>query len=118
MKRVLLQAYIKKADLALDLYQEAFQAQANNIYRDDQGQLVHGEIQLKGCVLALSQANNDQAGSTMQFCIHFETEAQIKKAYQVLKDQADIHHDLGPTFYSPLMVDFTDQFMVKWCFFI
>ena len=57
--------------------------------------------------------------SLMQFCLHFgegEEEA-LKKAYEVLKNNAEILFPLGPCEFSPCMADLIDKFGVWWCLF-
>lgn len=56
----------------------------------------------------------------MQFCLHFgEGEENIvKKAFEVLKDDAEILFPLGPCDYSPYMTDLIDKFGVRWCLFV
>lgn len=42
---------------------------------------------------------------------------RYKKAYDVLKEGAEVRIPLGPCEYSALMVDLVDQFGVRWCMF-
>ena len=59
-------------------------------------------------------------GNTMQFCLQFGEgeEALVRKAYDILKEGAEIRHPLGACDFSPLMADLIDQFGVRWCLFV
>lgn len=124
MKRMFYQIYVKNADAAIALYQQAFDATLLNEMRGAEGQIVHAEIDIFGHVLALSESELPQgqqiAGNTMQFCIQFQADeaATIQRAYQALEEGASINHPLGPCFYSECMTDLTDRFGVRWCLFI
>jgi len=116
-----MQVYVKDSNQALELYQNAFKKEAKNIYRDDEGKCLHAEIDLAGNILSLSEKSDESIpGNTMQFCIQYgkEQEDDLQFVYDLLKEDAEIFHDLGPCFYSSKMADFIDKFGVRWCIFI
>ena len=60
-------------------------------------------------------------GNTMQFCFHFGegNEEMVKKAYEVLKDGAQIDTPCGASFdWSPCGFSLIDKFGVNWIFFV
>ena len=121
MKRSMMQVYVKGSDKAFELYQKAFDAELGAQYKNDDGSYMHAELNAYGQILAISEADEAiTAGSTMQFCFHFGEgeDEKVKKAYEVLKDGAEITHPLGPCSFSPLMSALIDKFGVSWCIFV
>ncbi len=125
MKRCMLQAYVVGSDKAAEHYQKAFDARMVSSYKNSDGTYYHAELDVYGQILALSEAEHTGegmpvTGNTMQFCLHFEEgqELLLQKAYNVLKEGAEIRHPLSACDYSPLMTDLIDQFGVRWCLFI
>ena len=91
------------------------------VYRDDNNNIIHAEVNAFGQIVALSEKDEDNiSGNTMQLCFHFGAghEEVIKKAYNILKEDARIDFQLGPSFYSPLMFSLIDKFGINWCLFI
>jgi PhnB protein len=118
------QVYVKGSVEAVALYQKAFGAKVSNEYKNEDGSYMHVELDVFGQVLAVSEglpyAGESITGNTMQFCLHMGEgkEDAIKRAYEVLKDGAQIHSPLDKCFFSPLMFGLIDKFGVNWCMFI
>ena len=64
----------------------------------------------------MEQESDCVVGNTMQFCFYFPEgeEERIAKAYEVLKDGADVETPLGPCEWCPLIFCLTDKFGVNW----
>ena len=123
MKRSMFQTYVRGSDEAVKLYQAAFDAQLLDSYPNPDGTYYHSELDVYGQILAVSEAAPGMApaaGNTMQFCLHFEPadEALVRRAYDVLKEGAELVFPLGPCDYSPLMADLIDRYGVSWCIFM
>lgn len=121
MKRSMFQTYVKGSGRAVALYQAAFDAELLDSYLNEDGTYYHSELDVYGQILAVSEAAEEPVpGSVMQFCLHFEEgeEAQVRRAYEALKEGGDILFPLGPCDYSPLMADVVDRFGVRWCVFV
>lgn len=128
MKRSLLQAYIIGSDKAVTFYQKAFDAPLTASYPNEDGTFMHAEIDIQGQILAISERNSEYAiigenavtGNVMQFCLQYGegNEDKVKKAYDVLKDGANILFPLGPCDYSALMTDLIDKYGIRWCIFV
>lgn len=121
MLRSMMQAYIKGSSEAVELYQSAFDAKLVSEYKNDDGSYLHAELNIYGQIFAISESEENEiiAGNTMQFCLHFgEAEKEkVEKAFDVLKEGAQILFPIGPSFYSSCMADFIDKFGVRWCLF-
>lgn len=125
MKRCMLQAYVRGSDRAAEHYRKAFDASLVSSCLNEDGTYYHAELDVYGQILALSEAGQiggekPLTGDTMQFCLHFGEgeETLVRKAYDVLKEDAEIRHLLGACDFSPLMADLIDQFGVRWCLFV
>lgn len=121
MLRSMMQVYVKNSNEAVQLYQKAFDAKLVSEHKNDDGSYLHAELDIYGQILSLSESREEQniAGNTMQFCLHFgETDKHlVEKAYRVLEQDAQILSPLGPCFFSSCMASFIDKFGVVWCLF-
>jgi len=123
MERSMFQAYVRRSDVAAELYKEAFGLDEVADYgRHDDGTYMHAELDVFGQVLALSELPKDatpSAGNTMQLCLHLGggKEDVVRKAYDVLQDGATIHYPLAPCDWSSLMFGLVDKHGVNWCVF-
>jgi len=128
MKRSLMQIYVRGSDRAVALYRRAFDAVLVCSYPNDDGTLMHSELDIQGQILAVSERNAQNAticdetitGNTMQFCLQFGAghEAMVQKAYDVLKADARVLYPLAPCEYSSLMTDLIDPYGIRWCLFV
>jgi len=112
-----LQLYLKNCDQAIELYQKAFGATVDAIYRNESNLIAHAEINVFGqCVAFMEQESDCIIGNTMQFCFYFNKggEEIIKKAYDILKDGAKVEWPLGSCEWSSLIFCLVDKFGVNW----
>lgn len=117
-----MQVYIKDSKEAVTKYLDAFKGEIVSQYLNESGGYYHCEIKIDDVVLAISEVNNAELSDTlsvMQFCLHYEEHElyKISHAFEVLEENAVVHFSPNPTDYAKLMVDFTDQFGVRWCLF-
>ncbi|WP_379163103.1 VOC family protein [Paenibacillus sp. sgz5001063] len=116
---------------AIRLYQQAFDIRIDFIlhYTDankhdwnielteeQQSYVYHAEAYLGGQRLMLSDEleRNPAASTSLFLTITFDTAAQVKKAYEVLKAGGTIIHPLCSTTYSSCMVSLVDRFGIRW----
>lgn len=121
MKRSMLQTYVSNAAEAIALYQRAFDATLLDIFHTPEGKVFHSELDLYGQMLSVAdEAGERVTGNTMQFCLHMGEgqEDKVMKAYEALKEGAQILQPLGPCMYSSLMTDLIDAYGVRWCIFV
>lgn len=112
-----LQLYLKNCDQAIELYQKAFDATVNTIYRNERNLIAHAEISIfNQCVAFMEQESNCVIGNTMQICFYFckGDEEIIEKAYSILKDGATIDFPLGSCEWCSLLFCLVDKFGVNW----
>lgn len=122
MHRSMFQVYVKKSDTALEFYKRVFDAEILCVYPNDDGTLMHSELNVYGQVLAVSEAGGENVvtGGVMQFCLHFGqgNESIVQKIYNGIKEGAEILYPLDKCDFSPLMTDLIDKFGVRWCIFV
>lgn len=121
--RSMMQVYVRESNKAVELYQKAFDAEIVANFANLDGTYMHAELNVYGQILAVSEAPVGEGvitGTAMQFCLHFGEgkEELVKKAYDILKDNAKINYPLSTCSYSPLMTDLTDKYGVRWCLFV
>ena len=118
--RTVFMAYITGTIEAVDFYCEAFNATKMCFKAsDDNDFYAHAEIVIGGqTVLALSEKSHYDKeftnGGSMEFWLTFDDEQSLNKAYEVLKENAEIHYPLAPVEWSKAMAELTDKYGVSW----
>ena len=120
MYRSMMQVYVKGSHKAVEFYKKAFDAKLVSSYPNEDGTLMHAELDVYGQIFALSEAYEDTTvGNNMQFCLHFgegNTE-KVYKIYEVLKEGALPHEPIRDVGYSKHGFWLVDKFGVYWCVF-
>lgn len=102
MFRTLSQIYVKGSNEAFEFYKRAFDAQIGYQDFDENGVVIHRELNVCGQAIAVGEANDTTraggekriTGNTMQFCIQF-----------------------GELCFCPCGVELIDKYGVWWCLF-
>ena len=128
MFRSILQIYVNGSDEAFEFYKKAFNARIGFQDVDENGTVIHRELDVCGQAIAVGEANNATqsggnrriTGNTMQFCIQFGEgqEDKVRKAYEILVDSSEIITPFGELFFSPCGVELIDKYGVWWCLFV
>ncbi|MDD3394495.1 MAG: hypothetical protein PHG19_07635 [Anaerotignum sp.] len=89
---------LQKSNVAVALYQKAFDAVLISSYPNEDETFFHLELDIQGEILAVAERNSKFAivgdetatGNVMQFCLHCgeRNEEKVRKAYEVLKTGA------------------------------
>lgn len=120
MSRSMMQVFVKRSKEAFELYQKAFNAEVLCKYPYENGGYMHAELNAYGQVIAVSEITEDVTiGNTMMFCFELGegNEANIRAAYEVLKQDAITCTPIGMCDYSSCQFVVTDKFGVIWCIF-
>ena len=119
--RTAFMAYLTGSIEAVDFYCKAFGAQPRNCFKasDSDDYYAHAEIVIGDhMILALSESSHYDIDfaerCNMQFWITFNDEQSLNKAYNVLKEQSEIHMKLAPCEWCKSLADLTDKFGVRW----
>ena len=119
--------YVHNSREAMLFYQEAFGLTLGYHETNPDGSFMHAELQKDGKeVFAVSESGNTAFREamlatklpTMSYGIDFETEAEIEKAYGMLRDGGHVLRALGPLPWSPCSADVVDRFGVYWYIYI
>lgn len=127
MFRTLLQIYVKGSNEAFEFYKKAFDAQIGYQGFDENGVVIHRELNVCGQAIAIGEANDTTraggekrvTGNTMQFCIQFGEgqEDKVRKAYETLLEGSEIITPFGELSFCPCGVELIDKYGVWWCLF-
>ncbi|HWT73862.1 MAG TPA: VOC family protein [Mobilitalea sp.] len=114
----MIQLYVKKAKEAIELYTKAFDAELEYIDYTPKNTVLHSELKAHGQKLAIADSHGTAVtGTVFQIDVRMKKEEDVKRAYEILQEDSQTNVVLGPTFWSPCMVDFVDKFGVRWCLF-
>jgi len=114
--------YIKNAYEAFKLYEAAFGTKGQIYGTDENGNMTHAEINVRGQVISLSETESDEVvvGNTMQFIFDMGAgyEDFIQNAHDVLMVDA-IKYDgpVGECEFSTHLFSLIDEFGVSWMIF-
>jgi len=128
MLRSILQIYVKGSDEAFEFYKKAFDAKIGFQDIDENGTVIHRELDICGQAIAVGEAHDSTraggdiriTGNNMQFCIQFGEgeEHKVGKAYETLVEGSKIITPFGELFFSPCGVELIDKYGVWWCLFV
>jgi len=122
MYRSMMQVFVKGSETALPFYQKAFDAKLLCRYPENGGPIMHAELEIDGHLLAVSEQMQETSvvGNTMMFCLHFGPggEEQVRRAHEVLGEDARECSPPELCDYSPLQTVIIDKFGVWWCIFV
>ena len=118
--RMVFMAYITGTLEAVDFYCEAFNATKMCFKAsDDDDFYAHVEIAINDqLVLSLCEkeycGRSFTNGDSMEFWLTFDDEQSLNKAYEVLKENAEINCPLGPCEWSKATVGLKDKYGIQW----
>lgn len=128
MFRSLLQIYVKGSEDAYEFYKTAFNATDGYRDLDENGVVIHQELNICGQAIAVGEAHDTTraggksriTGNTMQFCFQFGEgqEESVLRAYETLKEGGTIITPLYEMFFSTCGVELIDKYGVWWCLFV
>jgi len=115
---------------AIDLYKKVFDIKiltllenkdANPIdyaFNDtNPSHVYHAEIMIENSRLIMSDISTEEehrAGNSLSLVVTFDTMDHVKKAYNVLRDEAVILSPMKSTSYSSCFVSLIDKFGMRW----
>jgi PhnB protein len=120
------QVYVKGSVEAVELYCRAFGATLGFHEKNPDGTFFHAELTVNGqFLMALSESTNDiwreyndrynaKSLPAMQFCVSLDDEESVRKAFDVLKEDANILSPLGSVPWAFLCANLIDKFGVFW----
>ena len=136
MLRSMFQVYVNGSGKAFEFYKKAFDGAVvyqppndGNVSIDDLT-YDHSELNVYGQILAISEAKMLDypdyknktpliQGNNVQLCLNFNRDEadKVKKAYEVLSEDAIKPGELESVDFSPCLFSLIDKFGVSWCLF-
>ena len=116
---------------ALEIYAKAFDAQITEMQKygdlppgpafpvaaSDKGLVLHSRLTIKGSELMCADAHErSEEGTNMYVAVTSPDTAFVKKAWDILKDGAEIYMELAPSFFASLHGSLQDRFGINWMF--
>lgn len=119
--------YIKNTIEAVEFYKEAFGMTLGYNEKFPDGTYLHAELQKNGqTIFAVSEHKNDELIAamhrlaseklwpTMSYGINFDTEEEVRKAYEALSKEGTILRPIGSLPWSACSADVLDKYGVYW----
>lgn len=123
--------YIKNTVEAVEFYKAAFGMTLGYNEKFPDGTYMHAELQKDGkTIVAVSESPNEEFVKTMQACakkdifptvscgISFDTEEEVHRAYNMLKEEGIVRRPLGPLPWSVCSADVLDKYGVYWYIYV
>ncbi|SFR76688.1 PhnB protein [Anaeromicropila populeti] len=108
--------YVKSSVEAVELYQRVFGLELGYHVKNPDGSFFHSELFRNGeCFLSVVEAakeNNDE--SLVQLGYEFDSPEEVKRAYELLKEDGVIDMPIGELPWSPCAASVVDRFGVWW----
>lgn len=118
MKSVIPSLFIENCKENLDYYKNIFGGELKNIVPNNNapGKLMHAELHInEQCVLFFGDSQKPlQSDSRVHIFLALETEDEIKKIYDGLKENANVIFELQKTFWGSLHAVLVDKNGVIW----
>lgn len=118
MKSVIPSLFIENCKENLDYYKNIFGGELKNIVPNNNapGKLMHAELHINDqCVLFFGDSQQPlQSDSRFHIFLALETEDEIKKIYDGLKENANVIFELQKTFWGSLHAVLVDKNGVIW----
>ena len=108
---------VKNSVEAVELYQEAFGLELGYHVKNADGSYFHSELYRDGAeVLSVVEAASDAptGEQTVQLGITLENEAEVRRAFELLRQGGSVLTSVGPLPWSPCAASVLDRFGVWW----
>lgn len=122
--------YVSNSLEAVPLYMEAFGLTLGYHAKNEDGTFWHAELERDGAVIfAVSESRNEalaklilqlppEAHPTIGIGMNFETEAEVKKAYDMLKSGGKVLYPMAAVPWSTCSAEVIDKYGVNWCIYV
>ncbi|MEH6940975.1 VOC family protein [Bacillus sp. JJ722] len=116
--------FVDNCKEAMDYYKEIFRGEVKNVTLADgkagfvghEGKILHAQLQVGNNLIHFSDSFNDEMvqGNQMKILLEIEEEAEIKRIYEALKENSDIHIELQEMFWGATHASLTDYNGISW----
>lgn len=103
------------SDKHIDYYRDAPTNSGFSFTDDTKDFVMHASINICGTTVNLSDTQDKiVAGNMICLNVFFQTEDEVCRAYDKLKEGGKIIVELGPQFFSSMYCSIQDKYGVKW----
>lgn len=108
--------YVKDSVAAVELYRKAFGLELGYHVLNADGTYFHSELNRDGQeIFSVVEAAEDKpANHTVQISVILDSEAEVHKAYELLREGGVVETPIGPMPWSPCAAVVLDRFGVWW----
>lgn len=108
--------YVKNSVEAVELYKEVFGLELGYHVKNPDGTYFHSELYKNGreVLAVVESSNNHTEEHAVQLGVTFDSEDEVQKAYDLLKEDGIIETPIGPLPWSPCAASVIDRFGVWW----
>lgn len=100
---------------AIEVYKKAFDFQIVQLMTSDEGFVYHGEALLYNQRVYMTDDTGMKEGSNpLSLAISFKTDEAVIQAFDILKEEAVMIHEMQSTSYASAFVSFVDRFGMRW----
>lgn len=110
---------------AMNLYAKAFDATINKVIFIENGKpekgILHAEMTIHGLRVMLNDNRSEICSADfpfVQLVVTFVNEEELKKSYEILKNENGIVSSMRETDYTPCTVGFWDKYGIRWSFMV
>ncbi|WP_346871490.1 VOC family protein [Clostridium sp. UBA5119] len=110
---------------AMEMYVKAFDATIKEIIFIDKEKpeigVLHGEMLIHGQRIMLNDNRSENchiAFPYAQLVVIFENEVELKKAFEILKDEQKVIYPMKATDFTSCTVGFWDKYGIRWGFMV
>ena len=114
-----------KCEETITLYVKALGAEVRLLLYNDENNpekgVMHAEIYMHGQRVMcndVSADNVDTGRGTVELVLIYDSVAELKNAYEIMKEGSRTISPMEETFYSPCVVEFRDRFDIPWAFMV
>jgi PhnB protein len=119
--------YVRDSEGAAAFYCDAFKMAIGYSARNDDGTYLHAELERAGaCIFAVSESRDEAIREamksarqpTMSLGVNLDDDAELRRAYELLKRGGQVIRPLGAVPWSPCSADVVDKYGVCWYLFV
>lgn len=110
---------------AMEMYVKAFDATINEIIFIDKEStekgVLHAEMSIHGQRVMLNDNRSEECAIAfpyVQLIVTFDNEAELKKAFEILKDEQKVIIPMKATDFTACTVGFWDKYGIRWGFMV
>lgn len=107
--------YVKGSDKAVEFYQKVFRLELGYNVKNPDGTYYHSELCMDGKpMMSVVESKSTGEEKLVQLGVEFDSEEEVKTAYELLIEDGKILTPLGPLPWTPCAAEVVDKFGVWW----